>query len=602
MISSPYHMPEILPPDEHPRLLLREKDLHRIRENICRPENLMAAELYRSLLATPISAKGATPEYGTYHLKEALSAEARAFRALLSGAEEDAREAIEAIFLLLQNFTVKDSIMGARWGGHLIFAASLVYDWCYEYLTKEQKTQIIAFGEKVAENYFEMGYPPAGQSPISGHGAEAQLLRDLLAFSVAVYDERPDIYHFCAGRIFQEYVPALEQLLRGGAHNQGPAYGSYRYTCLTWAELIFRTMSGQHVFKYLDRVADWLLYITRPDGQALRLGDDFNEKKAAYNYKAPFTVPLFYAYALTGYREYYDAYSKGICPSYLVPTRFGLDYYIEGSWGEGLVSPVSILLFDRLTEPREYRMLPNCRYFGFPVGETVFKKDNTMVFMKIGQYWGANHDHFDTGCFQLFCGVPLLTDSGVYDQYFTPHRLQYLIHTHAHNCLTVGEASIPANGREPGTIGRLLSDEYHMADILCHKESETGCYLSGDLTRAYRRTCSKVIRSMEYDHAKATFTVHDEVDSLQPELPKVFHLHCLTEPEIEGNMIRIENNGHTAVCRVLAPENAVITKLAGFGDYPPEDPGIAEIGWGEIRITPSAAAIHDEFLVKIELA
>ena len=80
----------------------------------------------------------------------------------------------------------------------------------------------------MAEKYFEMGYPPSKQAAISGHGAEAQLLRDLLSLGIATYDERPDIYEFCAGRIFDEYVPAYDFMFAGGYHPQGPAYGSYR--------------------------------------------------------------------------------------------------------------------------------------------------------------------------------------------------------------------------------------------------------------------------------------------------------------------------------------------------------------------------------------
>ena len=128
MLVSPYPKPLVTPPGEHPRLMLRADDLPRITENLKRAENAVAVSALDELCSYPIRGEGATPEYGSYHLAEVLAAEALAFRALLSGCEPDARKAIDAIDLLLTRFTVKDGIMDARWGGHLIFVCSEVYD------------------------------------------------------------------------------------------------------------------------------------------------------------------------------------------------------------------------------------------------------------------------------------------------------------------------------------------------------------------------------------------------------------------------------------------------------------------------------------------
>lgn len=626
MLESLYSKPYITPPREHPRLMLRARDLPRIRENLTRGENAEAVRIYENLCSYPVSGLGATPEYSTYNLAEVLSAEALAFRALLSGKKSDADAAIKTINTLLDRFKVKGGNMAARWGGHLIFVCAEVYDWCYSFISKELREKMIADCERIAALYFEMKYPPVKQTAISGHGTEAQLLRDLLAFSVAVYDERPDIYDFCAGRILDEYVPQVRAYLSGGAHCQGPSYGSYRWVSLAWAELIFYALSGQNVFGCLESTADWFIYMTRPDGEAVRLGDDFNETKAEYNRRAPFTVPFFFAYALTGREDFYSLFSSGMCSEFLLPGHFGMDYYSEGSWGEGLLSPVSMLVFDRLGGKKEAPKLPACRYFGSPVGQTIFKTDDTHVMLKIGEFWGANHDHLDTGCFQLFYGAPLLTDSGVYDSYNSSHRKNYLTRTSAHNCITVelpdnsdkenagvknyGGTRIPAGGKEPKSIEDFLSDEYRMAYVISHIESEDGCKIVGELTPAYRHTCKRVIRTMSYNHRKHTLTVKDEITALYPGNKKTFHLHCLTEPEIKGNTIIIKNKGFMAVCRVLLPADAIIEAVGGEGhqfevdgkNYPPEPPYTAEEGWGGIRISPAARNLTDVFLVEIKSA
>lgn len=627
MLDSPYQKPPFTPPKEHPRLMLRKKDLPRIGENLKRAENALAVSVWQELCATPISGLGATPEYGSYHLAELLAVESLAFRALLFGNASDAEKAIHAADLLLSVFNVKDGIMGARWGGHLIFVCSEVYDWCYDFLSDEIKTKWIARCEEIAAAYFEMGYPPAKQHAMSGHGTEAQLLRDLLAFSIAVYDERPDIFHFCAGRIFEEYVPEVRSYLANGAHNQGPTYGSYRWAWLVWSELLLETITGAPAFGCLEKTAEWMLYMTRPDGEALRLGDDFNEIKDEYNRKAPFTVPFFLAYALSGREDFYRAFRAGFCREFLLPKHFGIDFYAESSWGEGVLSPVSMLIFDRRHGSKRAVPLPACRYFGTPVGETVFKKEDTLIFMKIGEFWGGNHDHLDTGCFQIFCGAPLLTDSGVYDSYGTPHRRQYLVHTSAHNCITVetaerslygewspeikydGGTCRPAAGKEPKTLDILLSDEYRMAQILSHRESEEGCELVGDLTPAYRHSCSQVIRRMNYCHATKTFTVEDTVVSLEKNARKAIHFHCQTKPTVNGNQIVFENQGHRAVCEILSPAAFRIEAVGGEGhqfeidgeNFPPKPPYFAEEGWGQVIVYATEPKEKTVFRCKITL-
>ena len=177
MLKSPYPAPPVLPPAGHPRLMLRERDFGRVRANIKKEKK--AARLFEALCETEITGGGANPASGSYHLKEYLAAEAKALRALLDGDEARGREAVDALLLLLRTARFHGTGMAARFGGHLIFIASEVYDWCYNWLKADERAAIVAACESLAAAYFEMGYPPLRQSAISGHGTEAQLLRDI---------------------------------------------------------------------------------------------------------------------------------------------------------------------------------------------------------------------------------------------------------------------------------------------------------------------------------------------------------------------------------------------------------------------------------------
>lgn len=628
MIASPYPHPPVTPPAGHPRLMLRASDLPRVRQNIERFPT--AAKLWQTLCSTPLVKTGAMPEYGTYHLRDYLILEARALALLLDPDAVAARTLIDDLREALAGFTVLQGYMGARWGGHLIFTAAEIYDWCYGALTEEDKAAIIAACERIAGDTFEMGYPPARQMAISGHGGEAQLLRDLLSLAIAVYDERPYIYEFCAGRLFAEYVPEYNALFAAGISPQGPSYGAYRYTCMVWSELLMRPLLGRPLYACTEPMAEGLRYLRRPDGEAVRLGDDFYETKSDHTRAHPFAVPLFLAYAATG-RPDLSAEANGI-EGYLLPEYFGMDYYDGGSWGEGLISPVSYLVFMGMTPDTAPQEIHPYRYFGSPVGMTVYRDRDRMILMKIGEYWGSNHDHLDTGCFQIWYRGALTGESGVYDNYHAPHRKHYLIRTCAHNCLTVrapempegcgfapdepndGGTRRPCDGKEPKQYA-IFREHYLMAQDINHRESEEELMLRGDLTPAYAHTCERVARTMRFfpnrgEHG--VLEVCDEITAKSPDYQKAFLLHCHRPPVINGNTVTLTSEGGgRLICRVIEPRDAVITAIGGEGmeffcdgvSYPPPEERYdhAELGWGRVAVSPATPALTDRFLVEMEI-
>ena len=630
MISSPYNKPYLCPPKKHPRLMARSEDIDRIKRNMSLPECSLSVEIFRELCEKPVKCIGADPDFGTYDLSEYLAVEAKALRALISMDKSDARAAIDDAMFLLENSEFDKGIMKARWSGHLIFVSAEVYDWCYEYLTDQEKHFIINKCEGMAEKYFEMGYPPAKQAAISGHGSEAQLLRDLLSLGIAAYDERPDIYDFCAGRIIDEYVPSYDFMFAGGFHHQGPTYGSYRYTCLLWSALLFYSMSGKKIFTpKLDELAESFIYLTRKDGQCMRLGDDTYEYKAAYLRNAPFTVPMFFAAAYTGKKRYYDVFYKGFDREFVLPSKHGIDYYEDGAFGEGLFSAVAHLLWNGLSEEISTEDMLPYRYFGYPNGITMWNDGERVVIMKIGELWGSNHDHLDTGCFQIYCGGALASDSGVYDSYHTPHRMNYTIRTCAHNCITVFDPSKPSYGewkeglaydggtrrpcagKEPKALD-LWKENYKMATVLSHTEGEELCEIVGDMTDAYSHTCEQIVRKMRWEPCRGAYgvlTVEDNVKTLSNELVTAFNLHCQNEPQRIGNDIVISNDGYKLVCRVLEPARADI-EIVGGGDHRFETDGVnyepttlehTEAGWGRITVRPSEQSTETKFKVEMEI-
>ena len=623
MLNSPYAKPPVSPSGLRPRLMLNRNDIERVKNNLSLYPSV--TERWNELCASELAKVGATPDFGSYHLRDCLIIEARALKMLLEPDEAEIKQLISDLCEMLEGFHVKDGIMGARWGGHLIFIAAEVYDWCYDHLTDENKELIISFCEKTAEDYMEMGYPPSRQMAIAGHGGESQLLRDLLAFGIAVYDERPDIYDFCAGRIFDEYVSEYNLMFAAGASPQGPSYGAYRFTCMLWSELLMRPMLKAPLYESTETFADGFYYLRLPDGQALPLGDNFYATKSPNTRAYPFAVPMFLAWACTGRDDFFEE-AEGV-ETYLVPERCGIDYYKDGSWGEALISPVSYLVFAGLTESKPGKKREKWHHFGDPIGMSVYKDEDTFVLMKLGNFWGSNHDHLDTGCFQIWYKGTLAGDSGIYDNYHAPHRRHYITRTCAHNCLTIrapqhiegsgypadrpndGGTRRPRGAEEPKTYA-IFREFYHMADTLWHLESEDEVSICGDLSDAYNHTCDKVIRKMQYFPKEKRFVVSDEVVSKCADYKKEFLIHYELEPEISGNTVVLQNDRARLVCHVKTPEDATITNLGGEGkrfmcDGVNYDPPCffdnKDLGWGRVVISPKSPSLTDNFVVEMTL-
>jgi len=648
MITSPYRTPRIIPPAEHPRVMLRRKDFDRIRTNMTLPECQKEYALWQRLCAMDFADFETPLTTGSYHSLVCIVLEAKSLKALLDNDEIQGKALIEVALRLSGGYNPNsDKLMKARFGGHIVHTCSICYDWLYAWMTEEQKLQMIENCETILSSTLEMGYPPTKQSPIGSHAAEAQLLRDCMSFAIAVYDERPDVYNFCAGRIFDEYVPTYELFYKARYHLQGPAYGGYRYCFVAWCQLLFEAMSGEKVFdENLENACESLFYLLRPDGEYMRIADDFNESKGknSYTNRSPATVPMFFAGALTGKEIYRSHYFNHYHELFLVPNKYGRDYYADGSFSEGMLSPTVFLVFNRFTPVKDAEVMPKARFFGTPAGITLYNDGETLLIMKVGERFSTAHDHYDCGHFEIFYKGILASDSGYYDWFGCEHHYNYLNRTYAHNCITVSDpakvgSTISFWGR-PGPIydgGQLiLNDGYEVPDletmerdyrrgvVLSHTESEDLVEITGDLTVPYRESCEKYVRSMRFEPkagAHGIFTVRDELTALQENFIKQFHLHCQTEPKMTGErQFTIENGGGRLICTVLEPADCTIEFIGGKDNefslnginHPRNEKSLHntenpnknfedEGGWGRITITANAQQKTDTFAVRFEI-
>jgi len=101
-----------------------------------------------------------------------------------------------------------------------IYAAAEVYYWWCPLLADEEKEILFKNLMRLADD-MEVGWPPFKQGILIGHGNEAQINRDLFSMSIAIYNENPLPYQYCAYRILEELVPMRKWEYQSPRHNQG---------------------------------------------------------------------------------------------------------------------------------------------------------------------------------------------------------------------------------------------------------------------------------------------------------------------------------------------------------------------------------------------
>ena len=120
----------------------------------------------------------------------------------------------------------------------------------------------------------ECGWPPFGQSVINGHGNEAQINRDLLAMSIALYGDDSQPYRYTSCIILEQLVPMRKFEYQSPRHNQGVSYAAYRFGWEMHAAWLFYRMSGQKVFdENIQGLGKYWQHMRLPNGQLLRDGD-----------------------------------------------------------------------------------------------------------------------------------------------------------------------------------------------------------------------------------------------------------------------------------------------------------------------------------------
>ena len=634
--SGDYPLPSITPPPSHPRLLFTEADIPTLKANLDAEQNAAAKAAWEESMNYDSDGTLPAPEAGKsnfdYQVFNAI--EAKAYDYAINGNTEHGQSAIAMIKNALATADFVNDQFAVRAYGRMIMTVGKVYDWCYDLLSDDDKTLLIANTASHA-SYLSIGYPPNKMGVIVGHGAEGQLLVHLMSFAIATYDEQPDIYNYVAGRFFDEYIEPRNYYYQSGSYHQGSSYARYGNDII--CAFMFKRMSGVDVFSDdFHSVFYELLYRRRPDGQNIRTGDDFNE----YGNQRSSFWPSYLSTLLYGSAYYNDPYLKREAEK-CSPNLASFPEDTEGAY----TPTMHLILNDPNLQGKSNVALPLTRYFGSPNGAMIartgwsdgYDSPDAIAYMKIGERWASNHEHLDSGNFQIYYKGILASESGYYGSgYGSKHDYNYHKRGIAHNILTIydpdekmdyygtvandGGQKTPMNGAEPVNMEQWMNEGYQRATVTAHEfgpdpVTPEYSYLAGDITDAYSEKVDEVLRSMVFlpledsDHP-ATFIVMDKVTSTNENFQKSWLLHMQEEPQVDGNKIIVtrtdgDYNGRM-VNETLLPKSVDITKIGGEGqqfmigdtnyEYTGTANAAAEVGWGRVEVSPTEANKTDYFL------
>ncbi|MBP5610691.1 MAG: hypothetical protein J6X72_05080, partial [Clostridia bacterium] len=258
-----YAAPLANPTSQHPRVLFTESDIDDIYATLGAVAHAsfaaefrdMADERVSGILSAAYNHENNDKPNGTHNYDEEVLAKIRAmaFDYQATGNLISGYQAVLAMKNYLKTIDIR-SMSGdqERQHGQIMFVAACVYDWCYDLMNATDKQQIvlgvekkIVSGSNNSGERMEIGFPPKQQQAMTGHGSERQLLRDYLAFAIAIYDEYPGWWSFIGGRFYEEFVPVRNAYYEAGYVPQGLSdYLTIRFASDLWSAWLVKCATG----------------------------------------------------------------------------------------------------------------------------------------------------------------------------------------------------------------------------------------------------------------------------------------------------------------------------------------------------------------------
>ena len=636
--KDPLHTPKSY---DHPRVLFNSKDVPQILANMEDEKNAVAKSSFMALVNTSTDGKlqstdtitPASFEWTNYNTSVLRVIEAKAlFYAIykdsgLVSLDEARLRGYEAIYAMKNYLLTFDVQWKAsdqcRYYGEMMYYSALVYDWCYDLLTDSDKEQFILGVQNLAcdgtnnmpwakrdntgnvnssangvalntheARKLEGGFPALAkeqQNRLTGHGAEAQVIRDYFSFAIAIYDEESSWYDYVGGLVYQDYIEPRNYFYMSGTYPDGTAgYNQYRFLCDMYNAWLFKGMGVE--FPYVDEMATvvhGLMSIETVNGYQFATGDGSGTSSYGQARIPDNTgdVALISSYIFND-------------PVALAEAHYVLDY----RWNNGRFSNSQLcisaayylILTSNDIEPAEdYReKIKNVEYHGGFQQEIISRNskddDSVVVLMQGAQHLPGGHTHQNAGNFQIWYKGILTRDDGLYDAYGSDHHHYYHMASVSHNTLLIYNPDRADMGTEPvGRVGFysggqraylnipttykswINDDRFSYGKLIGwqtdNAQDPSYVYFANDITNAYESdTVDYVERSFmtvytDDPETPMVMFVFDNITADDPSFQKTFLLQCTSAPIVdnENSTVTVDNGEGKLVLTSLLGNDSI---------------------------------------------
>ena len=546
------YTPSIVPPPAHPRLWVTPDTLPGIRQNLDTAENQPHWEKVKLSALAPLEFKFDPNEEIPFNAALEVGIHNKAFYYLMTGDKNIGQEALRLATDYISHVEFGNILDITREIGRAIYITSCTYDWCFDIMTKAQRDTILQHFRRLRRD-MECGWPPFSQDILNGHGNERQVNRDLLSMSIAIYDEDPEPYKYCAYKVLEQLIPMRKWEYQSSRHNQGISYSAFRFQCDMHSATIYRRMTGRELFDpNIKDVPLYWLYMRAPNGAMLRDGD-------------------------------------GVCNSYWsagLTSLFNFSYsdnpIYKGEFirqnGPATNEHIYYLLLNKpeLKPEMSLDSLPWTHDFGPILGSMVARtgwnvgalSDDVVAEFKGGGYHSGNHLHADAGSFQLFYRGWLVARLDQYGFYGTPYDMNFNKRSISKSMILVrdpNEKFLSTAGNDGGSrfiqrhptspqMTQTDPDFYYGKRLSCSfgpsEARPLFSYYAADLTGAYSEKVKSLTRrfcffNLEDKQVPALVVIADDVEASDPQFRKYWQICSLKEPELlpNGLVLHSEENG-----------------------------------------------------------
>ena len=628
------------PPEQHPYIYVNDEYIEYVKAN---KESDMYKEAYTYQLSLAKKELPEQPEAGNVNMAISNQLKARAFMYMMGEFDEKhAQDTIQYTIEYLENAnTTKTGNIDIYkdFGENGIMTGAFVYDWCYAACTDEQKEQLASAVKAMIYDERQPCRPDNIDtwSEIANKAVGLPVVYNSIACS-AFYDVYPEMYETMMSKIQGDMAEIVKIHGEAGAFTDGS--NSYlRLWYSYYVQTLFARWGCDIKSVYGDQSlhGNRLLYGILPFGNVIKTGDDYENKTFVWGEPRTNTEYLMNSIGILQ-ALYEEPYLKHIYARDNYSSNDLLSLLTKRSDQEAEV-PDDLPLAHESLSPRSEIIHKTSWQEGLDSPQVT-------AYLNMNNRRTGDHDHAESGSFQLYYKGPLSIANGIYvaSAWGGDHWKNYLSRTVSKNSMLVydpeeefyfgdhheavnegGQLMVNQAGGETVLVIDQLED--YMAEENLRTTTEASyigpneitpafSYLKGDLTKQYASNkMAGYKRSMVFmDTFNETYPgvliVFDRIQSTKAEYEKTWLLQAVAEPHISGNKITIDNseteetaNGKL-VNQVLYPENVEITAVGGIGkfvsagqEYPAEAAGTKfyQSGWrAEVKNTELKA--DDTFL------